>query len=299
MAITVVGPSYLDHTIRVHGTLSLDGSRHISQEYKHAGGTGLCYGIALARQGNATTLFSVLGNDTIAHTIKNSVDNEANLQAVWQQRAQASDYAVLLLDEDNHKCVASRKEISGSWRADSTFLDHIASSKALVLTSFDNTIVLAILRSLTKSNTRKPFVMWAPHFNNCAQARILEPMLPAIDHITLSQEEYDRLHQEIGDPTKKGVKSVTATCGKEGVALIQNGHTNRFEQLLSIEKPLDTNGAGEAFGAAFLTALLQTNDHHHAILAGSFVGAMHTERLGSDFPRIRFARRLVGYNDEQ
>jgi sugar/nucleoside kinase (ribokinase family) len=284
--IIVAGPTYLDHTIRVDGILSLDGSRRIAEEYKDAGGTGLCYGVALARQGNPTTLFSAIGNDEAAERIMQIVNKEAHLRAVWQHNSPTSDYAILFVDDGNHKCVASRKDTSDTWRPDAGFMQQAAKSKSVVITSFANVIALRILRNLAKLGSQKPFVMWAPHFGNCANARILESVLPAIDHITLSQEEYDRLHQEIGDPTARGVTSVTITSGKEGVTLIKNGKSTVYKQIVSIENPLDTNGAGEAFGAGFLTALLQTGDYEQAVLAGSFVGALQTERRGSDFPRV-------------
>lgn len=284
--ITVAGPTYLDHTIKVDGMLSLDGSRRITEEYKDAGGTGLCYAVALARQGNNAVLFSAIGQDDAAARIMQSVQAEPNLHAVWQRNAPASDYAMLFVDDGNHKCVASRKDTSDTWRPDAGFMQQAAKSRAVVVTSFANVIALRILRNLAKLGPEKPFVMWAPHFGNCANARILESVLPAIDHISLSEEEYERLSQEIGDPTVRGVGSATVTSGKEGVALIRNGQRTQHKQIVSIENPLDTNGAGEAFGAGFLTALLQTQDYAHAVLAGMFVGALHTERRGSDFPRV-------------
>jgi sugar/nucleoside kinase (ribokinase family) len=284
--ITIAGPTYLDHTIRVDGVLSLDGSRRITEEYKDAGGTGLCYAIALARQGNNAMLFSAIGQDSTAERIMQVVETESNLGAVWQHNSQVSDYAVLFVDDGNHKCVASRKDTSDTWRPDAEFMQQAAKSRAVVITSFANVIALRILRGLTKLGPKKPFVMWAPHFGNCANARILESVLSAIDHISLSQEEYERLSQEIGDPTVRGVGSVTVTSGKKGVMLIKDGRHTQHKQIVSIENPLDTNGAGEAFGAGFLTALLQAQDYNHAVLAGTFVGALHTERRGSDFPRV-------------
>ena len=48
----VLGPTYIDHTIRLKDQMSLDGSSRIEIEQIFPGGTGLCYAIALSRLEN-------------------------------------------------------------------------------------------------------------------------------------------------------------------------------------------------------------------------------------------------------
>lgn len=293
--IAVVGPTYLDQTIRVDGVLSLDGSRRIVEEYSSIGGTGLCYAIALARQGNRVELYSALGTDVAADEIMEAVTAEPGLSAQWQQLPGKTDHAVIFVDGGNHKCVASQKERSDHWVPDDEFLAGVADKDAIVFTSFANRITLgAIQRLIHMRQTAKPYIMWAPHHGNAEDARTLLPVLPYIDHITLSAEEYVALYDAIGDPRDHGVHSVTVTAGKDGASLLRLGQpTTLVEPILQIHNPLDTNGAGEAFGSGFLTALMHTRDHERATLVGSYIGGLHVNRRGSDFPRVHVSSYIV------
>ena len=293
-SIGIAGPTYLDRTLRVDGVLSLDGSRQIVDDYTTPGGTGLSYAIALARQGSQAELFSAIGTDNEARLIINSVINEPNLDASWQHMPGSTDHAVIFIDGGNHKCVASRKEQSELWQPDTAFIEGNAEKDALVFTSFANRLVLDALTKMTRSGKTKPFVMWAPHHGNAAKAAELLPVIDQIDHITLSEEEYSALFQSIGDPTALGVDSVTVTSGKNGVTLLQrNAEDEKHEPIVRIDSPLDTNGAGEAFGSGYLTAYLRTGDRTRAVLTGSFLGALHVERPGSDFPKVDIPKLLA------
>jgi sugar/nucleoside kinase (ribokinase family) len=292
-SVGIAGPTYLDRTLRVNGVLSLDGSRQIIEDYTTPGGTGLSYAIAIARLGNRAELFSAIGDDTDALLILESIANEPNLEASWQQKVGKTDHAMILIDEGNHKCVASSKQQSNLWLPDAVFEVRCTEKDAVIFTSFANQLVLSALIKIAKSGQSKPFVMWAPHHSNTQQAAELLPVIDQIDHITLSQEEYDELSQAVGSPTELGVNSVTVTSGKNGVVLLRAGQpAEKIEPIACIEDPLDTNGAGEAFGSAYLSAFLQTGDHIKAALTGSFMGAKHVMRRGSDFPTTNVGQLL-------
>jgi sugar/nucleoside kinase (ribokinase family) len=294
LSINVAGPTYLDRTVRVDGVLSLDGSRRIVDDYTTPGGTGLSYAIALARLGNRAKLHSALGTDEDAKQLTDAVLNESGLSAEWQQHEGTTDHAIIFIDGGNHKCVASRKDRADQWVPDDNFVDQAVASEAIVFTSFANRLVVNALTRIARSAGPKPFVMWAPHHGNCTNAAELEDVMPMIDHITLSEEEYAALGTAIGDPTKLAVGSMTVTSGKNGVRLIRNGEEEeRLAPIMSIEHPRDTNGAGEAFGAGYLTAYLHTLDPQRAAATGAFLGALHVEREGSDFPHVNISHLLA------
>lgn len=284
--VAVAGPTYEDQTIYLNGVLSLDGSRKIREESRDPGGTGLCYGIALSRQGNETTVHSVIGTDLAAQNINRALGLERSVRAEWLTVDGPTDHAIIFIDEGNHKCVASWKKISDLWVPDSNFVRNVDQSDALVFTSFSNTTVKGALETIERDATRKPFIMWAPHHGNCEEAAVLADLLHLVDHITLSREEYEALYKAIGDPLEKGVTSMTITSGKNGCELRTRGFSAHYQPIRVIENPLDTNGAGEAFGSSFLSAFIRTGNYDTAVATGSYVGGLHVQRRASNFPQV-------------
>src|SRR3990170_2624413 len=105
----VLGPTYIDHSIRLKDQISLDGSSRIETEQIYPGGTGLCYAIALSRLGNKVVLHSMVGTDDKSHIVRNIIKSEKNIKAEWQVTDGQTDYGYILIDRGNHKAVASRK----------------------------------------------------------------------------------------------------------------------------------------------------------------------------------------------
>lgn len=284
--IHVLGPTYIDHTIRLKDRMSLDGSSRIETEQIFPGGTGLCYAIALSRLENSVVLHSMVGTDEKVAMVHSIVDSEKNIEAEWQVTEGLTDYAYILIDRGNHKAVASRKEISNSFKADSIPSSAFEDAKAMVVTSFSNDVSESILTKISEGNVRKPFIMWAPHLPNCEAAGSMVSPLANVDHISLSAEEFEALYSQIGNPTEYGVKTVTVTNGKNGCDLLTKDGYRHYNAIHVVENPIDTNGAGEAFGAGFLTAYLETGNLDTSIVAGSYMGFLHIHREGSDFPSV-------------
>lgn len=284
--ILVAGPSYVDHCINLKCIISLDGSSAINEEKKYTGGTGFCYGLSLSRLGNKVSLHSIIGNDIHSEFIESNLLKERGLKTFFQKGKEGTDHAYVLIDNGNHKIVASKKVISNRWSPGHEFQDHLKKSDALVISSFSNHIVKKILASLKKLDGRKPFVMWAPHLQNCSEAKTLTDHLELIDHLTLSKEEYERLIIKIGNPIGLGIKSVTVTSGKNGCDLLTQKINKHFEAFKKVQNPIDTNGAGEAFGSGFLTSFLLTNNYNTSVLIGQYIAYLHIHRKANNFPKI-------------
>src|SRR3972149_11160023 len=284
-SIHVLGPTYIDHTIRLQDNISFDGSSRIENEDICPGGTGLCYAVALSRLGNGVTLHSIVGTDERAHLIQEALKNEENISTHWQIYDGSTDYAYILIDKGNHKTVASRKEVSNHFDP-SPATDNLTNAKAVILTSFHNDISLKVVHNIENRNQVKPYIMWAPHLPNCDGVSNMTPKLRLIDHITLSSEEFARIYDKVGNPIDHGVKSITITSGKNGCDLLTKDGYRHFNPIHVVENPVDTNGAGEAFGSGFITTYLETHDYDSAVNSGSYMGFLHIHRKGSDFPKM-------------
>jgi sugar/nucleoside kinase (ribokinase family) len=290
MKIDVFGPTYIDHTIELKDDISLDGSSRIENETYYPGGTGLCYAIALARLNNETTINSVVGNDNNSKIVYRFINSETNLIPKFQKLNGQTDYAYILIDKGSHKTVASRKEVSNKFNTKKLKFKNY--SDAVVITSFSNEICSEIIKYYYELSN-KPFIMWAPHQSNLKNMKLIKDSMSFIDHITLSLDEYNQLYERIGDPLKKGVKSITITLGENGCDLLSSEGMEHFNAVSKIKDPLDTNGAGEAFGAGFLTTYLNTNNLHQSVKLGCYLGYLHIQRKGSDFPRLDLNKLLL------
>ncbi len=283
--IKVFGPTCIDYTIRLKDNLLLDGSARIESEKVFLGGTGLCYAIALSRLGNKIFFHSVIGNDRKGKIIRKSVELEKNIIARWQIFEGSTDYAYILIDDNSHKIAASKKVLTNKFDKNLIRNYLMEKSEAIVISSFKNEIVLSILSNIEKNN-KIPFVVWAPNIINCNEIEILKTKLSVIDHITLSFKEFTVLYQKIGNPFDFGVKTVTITKGENGCDLLTPNNVRHYKAIRAVDNPLDTNGAGEAFGAGYITSYLETNDPEISVWAGSYLSFLHIHQHGSNFPRI-------------
>ena len=284
--IAVFGPTCLDHSIVVQDPISLDGSSRIAHERKDLGGTGVCYALALSRLGNEVTLFSKVGSDPEADFIKDKIKIEKNLCPVWQVNRGGTDYSYILLDNGNHKTVASKKTASTTWKPIKDYASYLHNINAVIITSFPNEIALSILKFIKQNLRHKPLILWAPHLNNCREAKKMQRFFNMIDHISLSLEEFDELSSAVGNPHFRGIKSLTVTNGKNGCTLMTPKKTARFSPYKALENPLDSNGAGEAFGSAFISSFLATHNYSLSVKTGSLFAYLHIQRPASDFPRL-------------
>ncbi len=284
--IHVFGPTYIDYSINLKDTISLDGSSRIEQERIFPGGTGLCYAIALSRLHNSVVLHTVVGSDNKSRIVDKFISAEKNINTEIQKVNTKTDYAYILIDKGNHKAVASRKEASNLFNVNLVNFDSLDEADSIVITSLRNDIANSILQNIKDSVKSKPFIMWAPHLPNCKNSKLIADNISLIDHISLSLEEYELLKSQIGDPIKLGVKSITVTARDKGCDLISDSGIKHFESVMPLKKPLDSNGAGEAFGAGFLTSYLITSNYHFSVKTGSYLAYLHIQRSGSDFPKL-------------
>jgi sugar/nucleoside kinase (ribokinase family) len=283
--VCVVGPTYLDNCFYLRGNLLFDGSTPVKTEFKIPGGTGFCYALALNNMGNSVLLSSRIGSDKEGNLIKKfALKNK--IKARWQIDKGRTDQAIVLIGRNNQKVIASIRKISKNWVLEENLKKELIKARCLVITSFCNNILCKIITFLSENTMAKPFVFWAPNANNCKEIEKLKSSLKYIDHLSLSQTEYDIFQRKIKDPFKLGVKSLTVTNGKNGCLLILESKIFSFPAAKIINHPQDTNGAGEAFGAAYLTTFLKTKNYEKSAKIGNLYAYRYLLNTKRGFPKI-------------
>jgi sugar/nucleoside kinase (ribokinase family) len=118
---------------------------------------------------------------------------------------------------------------------------------------------------------------------------LLDWIAPALEHIdyflpnddqVLAFTGADELEAGCRALVERGVGCVAATCGAEGVLLVDSESAQRVPAF-EIEV-VDTTGCGDAFSAGFLRGLSLGHDRDDAARLGNAAAALVAQGLGSD-----------------
>ena len=102
--------------------------------------------------------------------------------------------------------------------------------------------------------------------------------------VTLTAERYDE-PTLINQLMPLMVSALVITRGERGVTLVRQEHKKLFRDDLPgvpIERPIDTTGCGDVFGAAFLCEFLRTKDYLKAAAFGNRAAAAKSLFVGTD-----------------
>ncbi|WP_289055149.1 carbohydrate kinase family protein [Carboxylicivirga marina] len=133
----------------------------------------------------------------------------------------------------------------------------------------------------------------------------LKLLLPYLDYFLPNENELELLlsgnNININDLKQFISNAIICTCGNKGSKYITKHNTEEFASYLN-EKPVDCIGAGDAFTAAFLTALTENKNINDAIAMAGKNGALSTTVAGGQVPyvsRSDFEERLFKFTHNQ
>ena len=122
----------------------------------------------------------------------------------------------------------------------------------------------------------------------------IAPALPELDYLLPNDEQVlgftgaDDLEAGCRALVERGVGCVAATCGADGVLLVD---TDGAERVPAFEVDVvDTTGCGDAFSAGFLRGLALGNDRREAAVLGCASAALVAQGLGTDHGDFDLAR---------
>jgi sugar/nucleoside kinase (ribokinase family) len=121
----------------------------------------------------------------------------------------------------------------------------------------------------------------------------IAPALPELDYLLPNGEQVlaltgtDALEEGCRALLDRGVGCVAATCGADGVLLVDHDGADRIPAFGVAA--VDTTGCGDAFSAGFLRRLSLGFDRRDAARLGCAVAAKVAEGLGTDYGDYDFA----------
>ena len=276
-----------DKFILDNNLLSLEASskNEISQSLITSGGGATNSAVSFSRLGLKSMPVSLIGSDHLHHFIIDDLKtNKISPNLLITDSTNPTDFSVILVAPDGSRSVLTNR---GNSRLEESQIDwtKLAKTKWFYITSLEGNLdLLEKLIGFAKENNIK--IALNPGNRELIKPKKIIPLLKFVDFLLLNRTEGEMLTElEFDDdqfwPKLLSFKSqiIAVTDGRNGAYVI-TPTSHLFSPIVNI-KPVDETGAGDAFGSAFVAALIHKLDPQQALFWGiknsasvvSFLGA--------------------------
>lgn len=223
-----------------------------------------------ARHGHETIVISNFGRDSAANAILNFLQNENVDTSYLNFTRKKTGTSVILLDSETGKrtILTCRGASEGFAKLEASDLD-LSNPDWLYVTSL-NGDMNTCLRFFEKAKEKGIKIMWNPGMEEIAEKKKLLGLLQDVDVLILNEKEAKTLIggeilEELLVKLARYVKTVIITAGARGSIATNGKETYRLAEY-EMKTPKDTTGAGDAFGAGFLSATLDGKKFKDALI---------------------------------
>jgi fructoselysine 6-kinase len=240
-----------------------------------AGGNALNVAVELARAGRATGYFGAVGEDARAAVILEAARAAGVDVAGLRQVPGATGVTVVTRDADGERRFVSQEYgVSGDYRLDEDTVRHIAGHPWAHFARQPDLADWAL--SLRGDGVRLSCDLGVE-----SEPGTLERVGPHLEVVFFSTSAADGRPAEalLEDGLAAGARLVVVTCGSHG-SLAGAGTRRWHTPAVRVEDVVDTLGAGDAFIAAFISAVLDCGDIERALGLGALAGAAACTRRG-------------------
>ena len=223
-----------------------------------------------ARHGHETIVISNFGRDSAANAILNFLQNENVDTSYLNFTRKKTGTSVILLDSETGKrTILTCRGASESFvKLEASDLD-LSNPDWLYVTSLNGDMNTA-LKFFEKAKEKGTKIMWNPGMEEIAEKKKLLGLLQDVDVLILNEKEAKTLIggeilEELLVKLARYVKTVIITAGARGSIATNGKETYRLAEY-EMKTPKDTTGAGDAFGAGFLSATLDGRKFKDALI---------------------------------
>lgn len=267
------------HKVSIGEKVTID---HI---YYQLGGSGVNTAVTFARHGHQSILISNLGKDRSAEAVKDFLIDENVDTSYLNQLDNQTGTSVVLLDSTTASsttmnCLNAAK-VSKNLEASDL---NLANPDWLYLTTLNGDLdkTLEFIEQAKKNQIK---IFWNPGELELKQKKKVLGLLSDIDVLLLNQTEAKLLVQgeileELISRLSSYTKTVIITAGNQGSIATDGEEIYRlaeYEQKI----PVDSTGAGDAFGSGFLAASLDGLDFKHSLIAAAANATSVISEIGS------------------
>ncbi len=238
------------------------------------GGSGLNAAVNFARQGHETILMTNLGKDSAGEAILHTLDKE-NIDSSYinfPARVTTGTSVVLLNSKTGERTILTS---SGSAKIFDNFdiydLELIQPDWVYVTTMHGDFDTLRRFFSCAKNNGIK--IMFNPGIKELEDSKKLISLFKFIDVIIMNKKEAEKIVPgttlvELQSHLNNYIETVIVTDGQMGGVASNRKDTYRFGVYEDC-KVKDTTGAGDAFGAGFLSSFASGKSFRNSLIFAS------------------------------
>jgi sugar/nucleoside kinase (ribokinase family) len=264
-------------------SLKRSSKNEISESLICSGGGATNSATTFSRLGLKTALVSLIGDDPLVEYIKKDLIKEKiNHQFLVISKKDQTDFSLILVSSNGTRSILTSR---GLTRLESKNIpwDKLK-TKWLYLTSLEGNIpLLEELIGFSKENNIK--ISFNPGLRELKQRRQLLPLLKHLDFLLLNRQEAEILadtshkNSSFYDKLKSFSPLVAITNGRLGAKILTPTET-LFSPIINTH-PIDETGAGDAFGSAFVAALMQNFSLEQCLSWGIHNSASVVSALGA------------------
>ena len=257
----------------------------INQSLICSGGGATNSAVAFSRLNLKSICVSLIGSSHINGYIFEDLQNDhISTDLIIQDDHDSTDFSVILVGDDGSRSILTNRGHGGLQEKHISW-DKIKDTKWFYITSLEGNIdLLEKLIGFAKENNIK--ISLNPGNRELSQHQRLLPLLKLVDFLLLNQEEAETLvDTKKADPNfwkniaSLGVPLIGVTNGREGAHILCQGQ--QFYSPIINVNPIDETGAGDAFGSAFVSALIYQKDPKEALFWGVKNSASVVSCLGA------------------
>lgn len=250
-----------------------------------SGGGATNSSVAFSRLGLKSACVSLIGNSYLNNYIYDDLQkNQVSEKFVCIDKSDVTDYSVILVAPDGSRSILTNR---GQTRLQEKHLkwNQFKKNKWFYISSLEGNLDLLekIIGFAHEYNIK---IALNPGKRELSKPKKLTPLIKMVDYLSLNQEEVALLFDlsQFDDNLLDQVHNlkipyVTITNGREGAYVLFD--KKQYYSPAAQSKPVDETGAGDSFGATFVSALIYNKSPKDALYWAITNSASVVSYLGS------------------
>ena len=297
--LVVIGDLNYDYLGNIPRFPQPDDEVEISPMQSFLGGSGANASVVATRLGLKVSFFSAVGCDIAGESLLKLLEQESiSTQSIQQAAELNTGLCFGMISSNGERRLFAYRGANLALKSEEITDSHLRSARRLHLNGplFSNALdVMPRAHSLGLPTSIDPgSILIEQHRHD------LDTLYPYTDVLFLNQVELraltDANYEEscIDELLQKGVRCVVIKNGEKGSTLWRAGQSPLICPAFRINA-LDTTGAGDAFNAAFLYALIQNYSPFEILQFANAVGALVASAVGATTGAPRSAQQVLHF----
>jgi len=267
--VAVVGDINVDYLISIKKFPDYDGDVEVEELKMSGGGFGANTAYALSKLGEVVLLFGCVGKDQNGETALSDLKGKVDLSEIIKEGKTGVCFSVI--DESGVRRLMTYRGSNLLCDNSKFNLEKIGKAAWIHIAGLRLDNVNFLFKNL-KINS------WDPGMPFLDSLKDLPEFAERVGYIFLNEREFELLRLKFD--AWKSFENIIVKMGEKGLSYFKKGKSV-FKMPAFKVKALDSTGAGDAFNAAFIHAMMKKSDVLYALKFASASGAISVMKFGA------------------